>query len=277
MTELPVSSPRIDRTVSFLREFYEEFTRANVSFMAGSLAYSAFVSLFPLLLLLLIAATIVGGEAFADYVVGLTESYLSPSGQQLIGDSLTKASQRTQVSVLTLIVFLWASLRMFRGLDIAFSILYETSEKGGFLNQVKDGLVVLTALTLALFGSIALWVALATVPDLSLGSVPVELLLVPFLTLVFLPMYYVFPDTDLSLWRVIPGAAVAAVGWTGLQAGFQFYVAVSDKTELYGIIGGVILIITWLYFGALIVLVGATVNVVLRNGSKQGEQSTTQE
>lgn len=277
MTELPVSSPRIDRTVSFLQEFYEEAKRSNVSFMAGSLAYSAFVSLFPLLLLLIIAATVVGGEAFADYVVGLTESYLSPSGQQLIVDSLTKANQRAQVSVLTLVVFLWASLRVFRGLDIAFSILYQTGEKGGLLDQVKDGLVVLTALTLALFGSIAIWVALATVPNLPLGPVLVELLLVPFLTLVFLPMYYVFPDTDLSLREVIPGAVVAAVGWTGLQAGFQFYVAVSDKTELYGVIGGVILIVTWLYFGALIVLVGATVNVVFQNESKPSRQSSPAE
>jgi membrane protein len=265
---------RLRSATSVVRDVVSEVRERNVPFMAGSIAYSAFVSLFPLLVLSVIAASFLGGEAFAEYVVRLTQSYLSPSGQQLIVDSLTQASQRTRVSVLTLVVFLWATLRLFRGLDVAFSILYGTDDRKGLPDQVKNGLIVLGALSVALFGSILIWVALFTVVDVPLGGIVPKLLLVPFLTVAFLPMYYVFPDTDLSVREILPGAVVAALGWTGLQAGFQFYVAVSDKTELYGVIGGVLLIITWLYFGSLIVLVGATINVVLQKDLQSPRPTT---
>ena len=59
--------------------------------MAGSIAYSAFVSLLPLVLLLTIAASVLGGGALADRVRGLTESYLTPSGQTLLIDSISQA------------------------------------------------------------------------------------------------------------------------------------------------------------------------------------------
>lgn len=254
---------RLEGVLGFLGALVAELRASNVPFMAGSIAYSAFISLVPLLLLLVIAATLVGGEAFASYIGNLTQSYLSPSGQQLIVDSLGRSAQQLQVSLLTLVVFLWATLRVFRGLDVAISILYGTAGDDGVLDQFKDGLIVLTLLGVAVGGSVALGIVFGLVTLLPFGGVLNKVILVLFLTAVFLPMYYVFPDTDVTLRTVFPGALVAAVGWTALQAGFQIYVGLSDKTEVYGVIGAVILLITWLYFGALVILVGATVNVVL--------------
>jgi len=87
--------------------------------------------------------------------------------------------------------------------------------------------------------------------------------LIVALTLAFLPMYYVFPDVSLSVREVLPGTVLAAVGWTALQAGFQLYVEFSATNQLYGTIGGIILLLTWLYLGAALVLIGGAVNVVL--------------
>jgi membrane protein len=87
--------------------------------------------------------------------------------------------------------------------------------------------------------------------------------LVVGLTVAFLPMYYVFPDVPMTFGEALPGAAVAAVGWALLQGAFQVYVSMTSASRLYGVIGGVILFITWLYFGAVIVLLGGATNVVL--------------
>jgi len=62
---------------------------------------------------------------------------------------------------------------------------------------------------------------------------------------------------------ILPGTIVAAVGWALLNAGFGIYVAYSSTRDLYGVVGGVILLITFLYFGALVILIGAVTNVVL--------------
>lgn len=264
MTEAPVSSVRVGRAVTFLRALYDEVKESNVPFMAASIAYYAFVSLLPLLVLAFMLATVVGGELLADYVVRLTASYLSPTGQQLLVESLTRASGRVELSLATLAVFLWATLRVFRGLDVAFSVLYDTHGSGGVLDQLLDGVVVLVALGLAIAGSVAVFVLVSALPTLPFSGIVDKVLLVAFLTVVFLPMYYFFPDADLSVGEVLPGAVVGAVGWTALQMGFRVYVNMSGQMELYGVIGGIILLVTWLYFGALVVLLGATVNVVVR-------------
>jgi len=80
-----------ETTVHVVRGIAQESKEKNVPFMAGSIAYSAFVSLLPLVLLLTIAASVLGGGALADRVRGLTESYLTPSGQTLLIDSISQA------------------------------------------------------------------------------------------------------------------------------------------------------------------------------------------
>jgi len=60
--------------------------------------------------------------------------------------------------------------------------------------------------------------------------------------------------------RYSPGVIVAAIGWAALQALFQIYVAISSSSESAGPIGAILLLLTWLYFGGLILLVGGVVN-----------------
>lgn len=245
------------------RDIVREIRTNNVPFMAGSIAYSAFVSLLPLVLLLVIAASAIGGESLAARVQGVTERYLSPSGQSLVTDSISQAGSRTGLSVLGILVLLWGVFRVFRALDTAFSALYDTQERNDLINQFKNGTIVLVALGGALFGVIVAGTGLQFVPGLPFPRLVRGASLILGLSIVFVPVFYVFPDADLSLEMVLPGAVVAAVGWTLLNAGFGVYVAYSSTQDLYGVIGGVILLITFLYFGALVILIGAVTNVVV--------------
>lgn len=43
----------------------------------------------------------------------------------------------------------------------------------------------------------------------------------------------------------------------------SFYVLLFDKQEVYGVIGGVLLLLTWLYFSGFLLLVGGVVNAAL--------------
>jgi len=88
-----------------------------------------------------------------------------------------------------------------------------------------------------------------------------------FLTLLaaFLPMYIVFPDTGVDIYEALPGAAFAALGWTILTRGFTFYAGVAGTYAIYGALGAVFLVLTWLYVGALLILAGGALNLVLAN------------
>ncbi|WP_164471146.1 YihY/virulence factor BrkB family protein [Halorubrum sp. CSM-61] len=249
-----------------MRGIARESKEKNVPFMAGSIAYSAFVSLLPLVLLLTIAASVLGGEVLVNQVQRVTESYLTPSGQSLLVDSINQAGSQTGLSILGSLVLLWGILRVFRALDTAFSAIYDTQWKNDLPNQLKDGIVVLVSLGIALVVVVGAGLLLHLVPNLPLPGLVRGALLIVGLTVVFLPIYYVFPDVDLSLKMILPGTMVAAVGWAVLNAGFGIYVAYSSTQALYGVVGGVILLITFLYFGALVILIGAVTNIVLMGG-----------
>jgi membrane protein len=88
------------------------------------------------------------------------------------------------------------------------------------------------------------------------------LVLLGGLVVAFLPMYYVFPDCDLGVRDVLPGAVFAAVGWALFQSLFQVYLSFSDPGAS-SFAGSIIVLITYLYFTALVLLVGAVVNAVV--------------
>ncbi|WP_436912278.1 YihY/virulence factor BrkB family protein [Halosimplex marinum] len=261
----------VSRALTFVRSLVSVYRTRDVPFMAGSIAYAAFVSLVPLLLLALVAASVLGGEPLQQSVLAMTEQYLTPSARDLVSQSLDQAESRVQFSIIGGAALLWATLKVFRSLDTAFSELYSVETDVSIVEQVSDGLLVLGGMGVAFLAMVAVGAVVAYAPTFSTGvetALPlVQILgfagLILGLIVAFLPMYYVFPNVEMTLTRALPGATVAAVGWTLLQALFQVYVSMSSTSELYGVLGGIILLITWLYFGSVVILLGGATNVVL--------------
>ncbi|MFC6786992.1 YihY/virulence factor BrkB family protein [Halobaculum halobium] len=239
----------------------------NVTFLAASVAYYAFVSLLPAAVLALVVAVTVGGQQLASAVVVASADVLTDSGQELLVTALVDGPGQGSVTLISLPLTLWGALKVLRGLDIAFSQVYGTDGAVGLVNQLRDSLVV----TVSVGGSLGAMVVLGTlvaVVDVGVVAVAASYLALPaLLTAAFLPMYYVFPDTDVTLREVVPGAVFAGVGWTALRIAFQAYVDLTaggdGEGAVYGVLGAVLLFVTFLYFGATLVLVGAVVNVVL--------------
>jgi len=233
----------------------------QITFLAASLAYYAFVSVMPLLLLLVVVATAVGGEELTTTLVSRLGDVLTPSGQDLLQESLTSANGRGGATILGLSLLFWSGLKVFRGLDVAFSKVYGTDVAGGFLGQLRDAAIALLAvgagITVAIAASVL--IGLSGLPYVNLLGPPA---LATALTITFLPLYVILPDAKVGVTEAIPGAVVAAGGWTLLGTGFRVYAAAAGTT-VYGVIGGVILLLTWFYIGGIVLLLGGVVNAVL--------------
>jgi membrane protein len=254
---------RVGDATTIVREIATEFRKRDVPFMAGSLAYSAFVSLLPFLLLLLLAVSWIGGEQLVAVVLSLTRQYLSPAGQNVIFDALTRASGRFGLSVLGFLALSWGALTLFRRLDTAFAHLYGTERTRSFRQRMTDALVVIAAMAGAMIAMLFAGLVFAMVPRIPFLGVLNVLFLIAALSAAFYPVYYVFPDVDIAPLEAVPGVVVSVVGWIVLQLLFQLYISLSATAELYGVLGGVLLLITWLYFASLIFLLGGVTNVVL--------------
>ncbi len=251
-------------TERVVRASWREIHDQNITFMAGSIAYHAFVSMLPLLLFVLVVLTTVGNEEFTASVAAVTEPFLTAYARDLLVESLDVATARTGVSVVGAVTLLWGVSKIFRGLDVAFSQIYGTASNKSLVAQLKNALVVIVALGFAVVTFVVVGSVAARVPDLPYPMVVNPLLLAAGLAVAFFPIYYVFPDVDVTPREVLPGVVVAAVGWTAMEALFQAYVLLAGRYEVvYGALGSAFLLLIWLYFSSLVLLVGAVVNAVL--------------
>ncbi|WP_255190659.1 YihY/virulence factor BrkB family protein [Natronobeatus ordinarius] len=246
--------------VSFVKTVIQGISEENVTFMAAGIAYQAFISLIPLLVLVFFLVSAVGDEGLAATVTETTEGLLPEAGNELLEDAIAGSVATTGASVIGLVTLLWGSLKIFRGIDTAFSEIYESTGEQSFVGQLTDALVVFVAIVLALVAAAVATAVFAFVPDSPLVGVLNPLVLVVGLTVAFFPMYYTFPDVNLRAREVLPGVVVAAVGWAALQALFQVYVAFSAESDAAGAMGAILLLLTWLYFGGLVLLLGGVVN-----------------
>lgn len=90
------------------------------------------------------------------------------------------------------------------------------------------------------------------------------LIVVALLTLFFTLAYILLPRRRHRFRATVPGAAVAAIGWTGFSYFFSLYVEYSKNIVLiYGSLTTIVCTMLWLYTCMYIFLVGAEVNVVL--------------
>jgi len=260
--------PSRARAVTVLRALVHEIRAERVTFMAGSIAYHAFVSLLPLLLLVLAAISAVGSTSLQDGLLDLTEAILTPGASGALVTELETANATTGVSVLGAVLLIWGTLRIFRGLDTAFSDIYESGGANTFADQILDGLVVLVAVAFAVVVGALAETRLGGLSALPGGWFAQRLVLVVGLFVVLFPMYYVFPDEEeMRLREAVPGTAFAAVGLTAFQTLFRFYIDVSSRSPNESLLAGILVFLTWLYFSGLVILLGAVVNAVLTNRS----------
>ncbi|MFB6166493.1 MAG: YihY/virulence factor BrkB family protein [Haloarculaceae archaeon] len=257
------STPTLGQPVALGKGVYRVLKAEDVPFKAGAIAYQAFVSLIPLLVLLVVVAATVGGQNLVERILDATGGQLPMQAQQLLRGVVRSAAGQTSASVIGVVTLVWGAFKIFRGLDKAFSDLFDTERKTGIVDTLEDGAVVFGAIVFAIFAMLVAGSVFAVLPDLPLGGYLPPVLLVGGLFVAFLPMYYVFPDLDMNWRDVVPGALLAAVGWAVLEGVFQYYVQLAGKSDAYGVLGAVLVLVTWLYFSGLLLLIGASLNAVI--------------
>jgi membrane protein len=85
-------------------------------------------------------------------------------------------------------------------------------------------------------------------------------------------VYYFAPDVDQDFVFLTPGSVVATLLWLVSSLAFRFYVVnFGSYNETYGAIGGVMVLLLWLYISGLVVIVGAEMNAEIEHASAHGK------
>jgi YihY family inner membrane protein len=264
--------PGLGTAVNASRSVLKEAKEQNITFLAASTAYYAFVSLIPLLLLAFVVVTFVAGDEIARQVVNRASGLLTATGQEQLQGFITDPTGGGGTTVIGLVVLAWSAIKVFRGFDEAFSAIYATDGEAGIVDQLKDALLVLTAIGVGVVVLVLAGAATSLFSRFPFVGVLSTLIQLVALVPVFLPLYVVFPDVDVSIREALPGAVLVTVGWTILQVLFRVYASASS-TGPSQFLGTALLLVTWLYFASILVLLGAVVNIVLANRGSYAERT----
>jgi membrane protein len=253
---------RISSTVRTLRAVIDTIRDTQVTFLAAAVAYFGFLSLIPLLLLAITLGAALRIDVSGE-VIAIMGNMVTAAGEDAIANALDASGARSGVTIIGVGVLLWSSLRVFRALDVAFSAIYGISSPKPIHRQLIDAVMVFVTISVAVVGVIAVGVVLPALRLGPLAQVVGPLTLVVTLTVAFVPIFYRFPDVDLTVREILPGTVFAAAGWTILATVFSIYAQTVPTFQLYGVLGAALLVVTWLYLSGIIIMVGAVVNAVL--------------
>jgi len=235
----------------------------QLTLMAASLAYYLFGALLPLVLFVVMGLSALG-DGSLRWVMGLASGTLFPQGTSLPPNALSNTDGQLRAAVIGGSILAWSAFRMFGALDGAFAAVYDAREHVSLRGRILDSVLVLVTVSLATAAMALVGVGLVFVaPDRLVVRVLSPLFLLVTLTAAFLPTFYLLPEVEISIREVLPGTLFASAVWTISAVFFRFYATLSSSVQLYGIAGGVLLLLTWLYVAGLAVLVGAAVNAVL--------------
>ncbi|WP_428491713.1 YihY/virulence factor BrkB family protein [Rhodopila sp.] len=264
-----------------------EVSNENLFLVAGGVTYAILLALFPGLAALVSIYGLVLDPSQIEKQVASLSGILPEQAQQMLSDQLhALVSASTGAlgfsAIFALLLALWSASRGMSGLITALNIAYEEPEKRGFfkLNLVAIGLTI--GLTIAGIFVVALVGVLpAAVQVLPLGAMNKWLLLIlewPMLIGFFVAglavLYRYAPARDEPQWKwVSPGAGAAMTLWIIASIGFTVYVAhFNSYNKTYGSLGGVIILLTWLYISSFVVLFGAAINA---QSEKQTRKDST--
>lgn len=249
----------------------EGWQRHRTGSSASLIAYFGFVSVFPLLAVMVtvLGWVLEGDEQLRDDIVDSALSRLPIVGPQLQIDP-ARLTGSVPVLVVGLLIALWAGTRAFAQAQQAMDDVWEVpfDRRPNVAARRGRSLVAVAVVGVAQIASAAIvTVALAGVADvpvagralLTVGAFGVNLATLAV-------VYSVLTSPRLS-WRtqILPGAVLAAVVFTVLQAVGTAVVgrAIARASSVYGTFASVIALVSWLALHATATLAGAELNAAL--------------
>ena len=264
------------RFILFCAGAFNDFLGRNCPQFAGAISFYMLFSIFPLML----AMTSVLGYALGPRAEGeqlelarsITE--VLPVSSEFVSETVEGlVSARAITGVASVFGLLWAATAVFGAIRKGINAAWGIRKTRPFLKErlIDFALVVGAGVVLmaVLFSAPALGLlreatqVLAPESEFINGLVwnLVAKLLLPALSFVaFLVLYRFLPNTDATFKDVWPWALLASLAFDGANLGFVWYVRTFPiYNVVYGPVGALLALLTWVYLSAIILLSGALI------------------
>lgn len=262
--------------IEILKRSWREASDDSIGLVAAGVAFYGFLALVPLMGAMVLSYGLIADPAtIAGHVQQLTAT-LPQDAASLIGDQLrnvveTSGSKKGLGLVVALLLALFGARNGAGAVVTALNIAYDEEEKRGFIRLNFLALAITLGAIIVALLAVGAITALGTLGELlpTAGDAVViggKILSYMLLTLGgaagAATLYRYGPDRDRARWTwLTPGSLFAALTWIVLTLGFGVYVAnFGNYNATYGSLGAVVVLLTWLYLSAYVLLLGAELN-----------------
>jgi membrane protein len=281
--------------VDFFKLTFKEVSEDHVMAFAGNLTYKALFAIFPFFTFLLSLLGLFNATDLVSTMLNKASGVLPPGAFDLIKNQLLNITQSqaestfTLAAIVSILLALWGVSGAFRSVMEAMNVMYEVDEDRPFWKKYGISIFIslavvvlmLTALGIVVFGStigggLAGLIGLSSVFQ-TVWSVVQWPILACIVLFAFAVIYYFGPAAK-QKWRWIsPGSILAFVFWLVFSLLFSLYVGTyGSYGQTYGSLAGVIILMLYIYYSAVIMLVGAEMNQVIEwhipGGKDEGEK-----
>lgn len=247
---------------------------------SARVAYFLFLSIFPLLLILFALTGYWGGNAAFRLIMRLGEYLVPAEGARWLEAFGRQVTSEHRPGVLSagLLLAGWSASGVFAALCESLNRVHGVVEgRSWFRRRLLSVLVLAVTSALLLLSGLGLLVAPGLLKRL---GVPLALrvlnggMIFVLATVTLYLILYLLPDRDLSRHRPeVAAAALIGCGlWFVLAALFRVWVMRHGFREIYGVVGGVIVLLLWLYLSAFTILVAGEFVAALTGGAKRGRR-----
>jgi membrane protein len=267
---------------TFFLKLYEKAFDEDIFSSAAQVAFYFSFSIFPLLLFLvsLFGFFLDSADNFRGELFFYLKQIMPFSAYELVRKTIEEVTANSSGGKLTigLAIALWSASAGVDSLRIALNSVnkYKEQRAWWFTKLLSISLtfvltlLVMFALAIVFYGwqFVSFLISLAGLPIpspffLVLLQWVITLLVLFFIFEIF---FNILPDRRPKKWDwITPGAIVSIVLWLLVSNGFRLYLGYFNTyNKFYGSIGAVIILMLWLYLTALVILIGGTINSVIK-------------
>lgn len=249
------------------------------SLLAAGVAFFAFLAIAPMIAAVALAYGLLAApETLATHLDEIRRVFPADTASVLEEPIRLALQKAVGPQGIALVVALFLAIFSARGaataLIAALNRAYDRKEGRSFLSLQLTALAVTAGLIVAIIVAFALVSASSLIGSTWLPATPlVELGVRVVSTVIFVAMgaavvaslYRWAPDCPSGRWRWIsPGTMLTATAWLILSLGFSAYANnIGRFGAAYGSLGAIVALLTWLYFSALALFAGASLNRAL--------------
>lgn len=260
----------------FIIYFIVKIRDDDIFALAAQLAYYLILSFFPFLIFLL---TLIGFSNLDSMeVLGALRAMLPTSAFELIYSVIIEVIEKQNTGLLgaSLLLVIWSASSAFRAVIKGINKAYGLNENRSFIKRVFIAIICTFALAFVILLTLVMLVFGGLIGDLLASYLPFPtvvyrvwnflryVLVVFMMILIFASIYRYTPSKMLRWSEVIPGAIACTIGWLVVSLGFSFYINnFSNYSKIYGGLGAVIILITWLYLTSIILIIGGEINSLI--------------